>query len=156
MPNLKIWWSQGGIRRGSRMYHLNQKIKFAKKQIKHWNRNVFGIISKASHKLETKMEKLQEKIVQEGRKKQHIKEEQCIQQDLSRRDKQEETLWRQKSRIKWLKEGDKNNKFFHNSMINRRTHNHIMSLRTETREVLESHKDFEDELQTHFSQILMQ
>jgi hypothetical protein len=46
------------------------------------------------------MEKLQEKIIQEGKTKQHIKEEHYIQQDLSSRDKQEETLWRQKLRIK--------------------------------------------------------
>ena len=40
----------------------------------------------------------------------------------------EEVYWRQKSREKWLKEGDRNTKFFHNSIKMRRAHNKIFSI----------------------------
>jgi hypothetical protein len=48
--------------------------------------------------------------------------------NLEERFKQEEILWRQKSCVPWLKEGEKNIKFFHRSMIHRRFINHIMKL----------------------------
>jgi hypothetical protein len=40
----------------------------------------------------------------------------------------EEISWRQKSRIQWLKEGEKTTKFFHRSMIHRRFINCITKL----------------------------
>jgi hypothetical protein len=51
-----------------------------------------------------------------------------IREDLVRRELQEETLWRQKSRIHWLREGDKNTRFFHNSLTQRRNMNRIVSI----------------------------
>jgi hypothetical protein len=38
-----------------------------------------------------------------------------IREDPIRRERYEEILWRQKIRIHWLREGDKNTHFFHNS-----------------------------------------
>jgi len=42
---------------------------------------------------------------------------------------QEEILWKQKSRIQWIKEGDKNGRFFHNSLIQRRSRNCIVEIK---------------------------
>ena len=40
----------------------------------------------------------------------------------------EEIFWRQKSRDKWLDEGDRNTKYFHNSTIYNRSINKITSI----------------------------
>jgi hypothetical protein len=48
-----------------------------------------------------------------------MKEEEELQVQLEKRRKKEEILWRQKSRVQWLKEGEKNTKFFHITMIHR-------------------------------------
>lgn len=52
--------------------------------------------------------------------------------------KTEKTLWRQKSRIIWLREGDRNSKFFHTTMKQRRAHNRITRLIDDQGRVKES------------------
>jgi hypothetical protein len=69
------------------------------------------------------MEELQEQCFQEGYTEERKKEENQLLQDWEARCKQEETLWRQKSRSLWLKGGEKNTKFFHTTTIARRSHN---------------------------------
>ncbi|KAM1306809.1 hypothetical protein ACFX2H_009148 [Malus domestica] len=52
-------------------------------------------------------------------------EVQTKENELREAHKEEESFWRTKSRVQWLKEGDKNTKFFHTQMMKRRRYNHI-------------------------------
>ena len=66
---------------------------------------------------------------------------------------QEETLWRQKSRVHWLKEGEQNTKFFQRSTLDYRSANKILRLENEARETLQNHKDISSLLTRHFKHI---
>ena len=57
-----------------------------------------------------------------------------------------EILWKQKSREVWLKEGDKNSKFFHLSTIIRRRRNSIDAVKNDSREWITDRR----EIQKHF------
>ena len=70
------------------------------------------------------------------------------------RSKQEEILWKQKSRVQWLKERERNTSFFHKSMIQRRQHNIIFSLKDQNGNRLFNHEDMEKELVDHFKNLL--
>ena len=48
---------------------------------------------------------------------------------LEAREKQEGIYWKQKSKVKWLQEGEKNTKFFHNSVIQDRQSSRIVKLK---------------------------
>lgn len=67
-------------------------------------------------------------------------------------DRMEEVAWRQKSRISWLKEGDKNTRFFHNMAKMRRRIDHIGNLRSSGR-VIEKPEDIKEEIATFFDKL---
>jgi hypothetical protein len=62
--------------------------------------------------------------------------ENLLKQQLEEMSSQKEVLWRQKSDIQWLKEGDQNTKLFHRSTIHRRHTNDIAQLLMEQGKIL--------------------
>ncbi|XP_013607556.1 PREDICTED: uncharacterized protein LOC106314175 [Brassica oleracea var. oleracea] len=52
-----------------------------------------------------------------------------LKQELSVSLLEEEKFWRQRSRVEWLKEGDRNTSFFHNAVRGRRLKNKVLMLR---------------------------
>lgn len=53
---------------------------------------------------------------------------QNLRQELAEALKEEELFWRQKCREEWLKAGDRNTKYFHNCIKERRMQNRILTL----------------------------
>eukprot|EP00253_Pinus_taeda_P022996 PITA_22996 len=111
------------------MHTIELKLKEIKGKIKKWNKEEFGNIMEEKQKLEKEMEDIQQRIILEGRDEERSKEEGRIINQLEERRKQEEIMWRQKSRIKWLREGEMNTKFFHQAMIQNRQRNRIFSIK---------------------------
>eukprot|EP00253_Pinus_taeda_P016062 PITA_16062 len=58
-----------------------------------------------------------------------------------------------KSRIKWLKEGEQNTKFFHRSALDHRGVNKILSAKNDQGESIENHQDIATLLTEHFNNI---
>lgn len=65
----------------------------------------------------------------------------------------EETIWRQKSRAVWLKEGDKNTKFFHGKASQRKKVNEILKLRDEHGGWWKGEEDVERLLVNYYSEL---
>lgn len=84
-----------------------QKLRHLKQVLKAWNKNHFGNITESRQKLEQEMSILQQTIITVGRTEELAHKEQSLWTALEARRSQEEILWRQKSRKKWLKEGEK-------------------------------------------------
>ncbi|XP_038972451.1 uncharacterized protein LOC120104769 [Phoenix dactylifera] len=51
--------------------------------------------------------------------------------------RQQEIFWRQKSRIQWIREGDRNTSFFHQAVVIRRHRNRIRAIRDEAGQIVE-------------------
>jgi len=71
-------------------------------------------------------------------------------QEWEGRCQQEEILWHQKSQIRWIKEGERNTKFFHRTTIARRAHNKILKIKDQDGIEQESHKEIENTLVSQF------
>ncbi|RVW60988.1 putative ribonuclease H protein [Vitis vinifera] len=65
----------------------------------------------------------------------------------------EEVQWRQKSRVKWIKEGDCNSKFFHRVAIGRRSRKFIKSLISKRGETLSNIEVISEEIVNFFGKL---
>eukprot|EP00253_Pinus_taeda_P026164 PITA_26164 len=136
------------------MHTFQLKLKELKGRIKKWNKEEFGNIMEDKQKLEKEMESLQQKMIMEGRTEESISKEGVILGKLEERRKQEEVLWRKKSRIKWLMEGERNTKFFHQAMIKHRQRNKILSIKDKNGNRVVEQAEIEQVLIDHHKGIL--
>jgi hypothetical protein len=100
------------------------------------------------------MEEIQIQIREQGLTDELKAQELKVAQQIEERKRQEEILWKQKSRIQWLKEGERNTKFFHRTVVQRRHSNKITHLITDEGETLHSHVDLETNLINYFQNLL--
>eukprot|EP00253_Pinus_taeda_P017089 PITA_17089 len=150
------WWKQSLAQGKGKMHTFQLKPKELKGKIKKWNKEEFGNILEEKQKLEGEMESLQQKIIIEGRTEESVREEGIILGNLEERRKQEEVLWRQKSRIKWLREGERNTKFFHQAMIQHRQRNRILSIKYQNGVRVVEQEGIEQVLVDHHKDILVE
>lgn len=76
-------------------------------------------------KVSLKIEKIQCKDPSEANCIQEVNLQAALNYWLSRN----ESMWRQKSRETWLKDGDRNTRYFHTSAVVHRRHNNIDAIR---------------------------
>jgi len=67
------------------MYKFQQKLKNLKEKIKQWNRSTFSNIFQVQHSLEQAMQKLQQRIIAEGRSETIAEQERQLQMQISER-----------------------------------------------------------------------
>ncbi|CAA7053603.1 unnamed protein product [Microthlaspi erraticum] len=93
-----------------------------------WNKKVFGEVSKRKEAILKEIKEVQE-ILDSGPSDALLVREEELIQDLDNVLEQEEMLWFQKSREKWIPLGDRNTRFFHTSTVIRRRRNRIEMLK---------------------------
>ncbi|CAN6573468.1 unnamed protein product [Malus baccata var. baccata] len=107
---------------GSHAFRICEKLKLLRKRLKVWYHGRGRNSKKAIDKLKDEIRKAytSNKFASEEVK---LKE-----RDLRSALRNEEAYWKAKSRVQWLREGDKNTKFFHAQTLKRRRYNQIKGL----------------------------
>jgi hypothetical protein len=127
VDKVRSWWSSFSFL-GSPSFILANKLRALKGEIKRWNREVFGNVG-ARNKAWAKELELLDRTEETRRLSEEEKERRrLLASELEASLLQEEISWRQKSRVRWLKEGDKCTKFFHQVASANRRVNSIDSL----------------------------
>jgi len=135
------------------MFLLQKILKHIKLKLKEWNKNEHGNIFAAKNAVEGKMQELNQALITDGFDE--IRNDQVTKyhQEWEELCKQEEIFWRQKSRVQWLKEGEKNTSFFDRSTMANRVHNRISVIKDERGSLHNSHAEIEKALVKHFQGI---
>lgn len=111
---------------GSRQFKVKQKLNHCKVQFLEWRK-----VNKRNARRDIEIiQKEMEAMQAEGGNRDWNKWKQ-LKCHLDEAYKEAEKFWSRKSRVHWLKEGDKNTKYFHAVTAKKRKKNKIMSLQAE-------------------------
>ncbi|KAL9675311.1 hypothetical protein QQ045_003513 [Rhodiola kirilowii] len=113
---------------GKRVYaqmDFFSKLKSCKKDLKQWNSEIFGKVHKRISGIKKELEDLQSKF----RTEEIIKAEAQLRGELDEWLVREELMWRQRSRVEWLREEDSNTKYFHFRASQRRKKNTVSRIK---------------------------
>ncbi|RVX09324.1 LINE-1 retrotransposable element ORF2 protein [Vitis vinifera] len=148
----RVWW-QECTGEGWEGHKFMRKLKFVKSKLKEWNIMTFGDLKERKKLILTDLSRI-DLIEQEG----NLNSDLVLERTLRRRELEdvllkEEVQWRQKSRVKWIKEGDCNSKFFHRVATGRRSRKFIKSLISERGETLNNIEDISEEIVNFFGNL---
>ena len=94
------------------MYVLHGKLKRLKFELRNFNKAQFGNISTKVADKRSELAEMQKAVLNSPADTNIIERERIISQELVGLLKAEESYYKQKSRVDWIKEGDQNTKFF--------------------------------------------
>jgi hypothetical protein len=121
-PLVEQVWHNGG--ESNSVADVQQKLSVLSDTLTGWNSSTFGNVRSEIRSLRLRLEVLRQDPTRQGPNHEEIK----VQDRLVELSYREEIMWRQRSRIQWLSEGDQNTKFFHQRANGRRKKNKIINL----------------------------
>ena len=126
---------------GSHSYRLVRKQDVIKAELKRWNKTSFGYTNERINELEAKLAEIQKAELS----KKNLEKEAALSMELDEWQARNETKWNKKLWELWIKEGDKNTRFFHLSTLKRMRRNVISEIKlddgswTENMEVIQQY-----------------
>ena len=129
-----------------------RKLQFIKAKSKVWNRDVFGDLKEEKNNIFSDISRI-DSIEQEG----NLTHDLYLLGALRKRELEtlllkEEVHWRQKSRVKWIREGDCNSKFFHRVTNGRWRRKLINSFESKEGVILDNLDNISEEILGFFSE----
>ncbi|XP_058103375.1 uncharacterized protein LOC131246929 [Magnolia sinica] len=134
------------------MFKVFIKMKHLKRKLKDWNKTVFRDVHNNVQNAEDEIARAESNLIHSNYTD-NLEKLQIAHENLKRALLQQELFWKQKSRIRWLQEGDRNTKFFHKSVMEKRQKQVIDKIRSLMGEILEKCKDIGREAEDYFKDL---
>ncbi|PWA52122.1 hypothetical protein CTI12_AA457560 [Artemisia annua] len=117
-------------------------------KLSEWNKYSFGHVQRS---IKSKQRSLY--ILQSRFDASTWLEQQQLREGIKELLTREELMWKQRSRIQWLSEGDKNTRFFHSRASNRRKRNSILRLKDQDGRWIDNEEDVRSLVARYFSDL---
>ncbi|XP_075649758.1 uncharacterized protein LOC142620243 [Castanea sativa] len=130
---------------------LLKKIDRCGFELTRWSKKNFGCVRKeleGKRKLLAKVEKQAARTGDTGRLRQ-------LESEINALMDKEAKMWKQRSRVAWLKDGDKNTRFFHTKATQRRRRNYIKGIFDETGKWCTQQNQIADAVVNYYQQLFM-
>lgn len=127
-----------------------QKLRAIKDKLKVWNKEEFGDVNTALQDKEAELHQFDLLVEERTLNAEEIASRCKAKTEFWRLSRLAETMWRQKSRLNWMKLGDKNTRYFQAIANNRYRRNMIGSVKVNDR-VLDDPLEIKDAAVDHFS-----
>ena len=130
-----------------------RKLQFVKAKLKEWNKVSFGELNERKKSILNEIANF-DAIEQVGGLIYELLVQRALRKwELEELILREETHWRQKARVKWVKERDCNSKFFHKVANGKRNRKYIKVLENEKGLVLNNSKSIKEETLRYFEKL---
>ncbi|XP_027081100.2 uncharacterized protein [Coffea arabica] len=137
---------------GSPLRILCSKLLTTRRAIQSWNKQFFGNIMDTVHVAEIAVQRAEEMVDQNDSDECQI-ELNKAQAELRHALSIEEQFWRQKARVKWLKEGDRNSRYFHAVVKQRRVQGMIHCIKNSNGVWMDKEEDIASEAISYFNDL---
>ncbi|XP_027184031.1 uncharacterized protein LOC113782338 [Coffea eugenioides] len=137
---------------GSPLRVLCSKLLAARRAIQHWNKHCFGNVFDVVRGAEATVQRAEEAMDHDGSEEAQL-ELHKAQAELRHTLSVEEQFWSQKARVKWLRSGDRNTRFFHAVVRQRRVQGTIHRIKAASGVWVESDEDIASEAIAYFSDL---
>ena len=135
------------------MFHIARKFERIHKEVREWRKYSFGNILKEKKSTEKNLESLQTCLVEGNTSTKHQQEERDFQDRWNILFKWEEIFQKQRSRVQWLEEGDRNMTFFHRLTSRRKKRNIINLLLDDNGQEVTEVEQIESKANSYFQEI---
>jgi hypothetical protein len=132
------------------MYSVCQKIKHTRLALLQWSWNSDRAMPRKIKSLRSQLQLLEEQCQRDVVDQLTVSTRNKTRTDLNLLLQQEELYRRQRSRVSWLKDGDRNTKFFHASASRRQPINSISCLKDDTGAWVENESSLDTLAQQYF------
>ena len=133
-----------------------EKLKRMRVPIKIWNKEVFGDTREIKRDIIGKIQWLDKKDEENTIEEFEVLERRSLRNRLEEVIFKEAVAWKQKMKLRWIKEWDNNSRLFHILVNNRRNKNAISRLEKENGSVLNDQKDIEREIIRFYEKLFME
>ena len=122
IERVRSWWESYNVL-GALSFVLANKLKLLKNDLKKWNVEVFGNAEDRMRKLWQELSDLE--MIEDSRALLEEERLELVRGELEKVTLMEEIYWRHKSKVLYIREGDRNTRFFHRIANSHRRFNSI-------------------------------